>query len=165
MRCLNCNENDHPPGAKYCHACGAELHDVLIQSAESLLYGAIWVDVKDFDERYYKRINTERFDLSQMLNEFVDYLNTHQELFDVEELSLYIEEIDFKTFIIHLYNTTNNKVMQIQDGFDFYISNKSLYNAKNIKGIFKYEKHNAIICRFDRIPKLQERILDDTLTF
>lgn len=165
MRCLSCNEQDHPTGAKYCHACGAELHDESVQGVELMLHGVMWVPVKDFDERFYKRINTDRFDLSQMLNEFVDYLNTRQELFDVEELSLYIEEMDFKTFIIHLYDTINNKVMQIQDGFNYYISTKSLYNAKNIKGIFKYEKHSAITCRFDRIAKLQERILDDTLTF
>lgn len=165
MRCHNCSEKDHPPGAKFCHICGTELYDGTIEGTESLLHGVVWVAVKDFDERYYKRILTDRFDFSHLLTEFVDYLNVHQDLFNIEGLSLYIEEIDFKTFIIHLYNTINNRVMQIQDGFDYFISTKSLYNAKNIKGIFKYEKHNAITCRFDRIAKLQERLLDNTLTF
>lgn len=166
MRCRNCNETDHGFGAKFCHMCGFELY-VEQEAGEigNLVHKIEWVDAIDFDEGYYKRITTDRFNLSQLLFELDDYVASHHDMFDASILSVYIEEIEFKTFIIHIYNTNNKKVMQMRDGFDYYISTKSLYNAKNIKGIFKNEKHSAITCRFDRIAKLQERILDNTLTF
>ncbi len=166
MRCPNCNETDHGFGAKFCHMCGIELHvEQVTGDSGNLVHKIEWVDANDFDEGYYKRIITDRFNLSQLLFELEGYVASHHDMFDASVLSVYIEEIDFKTFIIHIYNTINKKVMQTRDGFDYYISTKSLYNAKNIKGIFKYEKHNAITCRFNRIAKLQERILDNTLTF
>ncbi len=136
-----------------------------IAEVELEIHKITWVDVNGFDKSLYKRINSDRFDLLQILIEFVDYVKSHQEIIDTSKTALYIEEIDFKVFKIHLFNLENEKVLQIQDGFSYYISTKTLYHAKNIKSIFKHEKHNAIICRFDRIQILQNRILDNTLTF
>lgn len=136
-----------------------------ISEEEFVPIRATWVDVNDFDESLYKRINIDRFDLLQIIDEFVDYVKAHQESLETSTTSIYIEEIEFKIFKIHIYNIENKKIMQMYEGFDYYISTKSLYHANNIKSIFKHEKRNAIICRFDKIQKFQKRILDNTLTF
>lgn len=136
-----------------------------IDNEERETHKTSWTTITKFDDTLYKRINTDRFDLLPILIEFVDFVNAHQDVLEKSETALYIEETDFKIFIIHIYNTENKKIMQINDGFAYSIITKSLYHLNNIKSLFKHEKHNAIICRFDRIQKLQEQIQDNTLTF
>ena len=163
MKCPNCNETDHGPGAKYCHVCGVALWAEPAYSDHEVPIA--WVDVVDFEERFYKRISIDRFDLSQLLVEFENYIDTHHDLFDVSGKSIYIEEIDYKMFLIHLYDLSNKKVMQSKEGFSYHICTKALYHTNNVKSIFKNEKHKAITCRIERIPLLQKRLLDNTLTF
>lgn len=166
VKCHNCEEVDHAPEAKYCHFCGAKLCIEPDTSGDQTTKLNIeWVDLEDFDEKYYKHINAEKFDLSKMLFQFDDYLVSHKDLFDSVDVSIYIEENDFKTFVIHIYDINSKKVAQLTDGFDYIIATKFLNHTNNIKDIFKYEKHGSIICRVDRIQKLQKRILDDKLTF
>lgn len=124
-----------------------------------------WVSINDFDERLYKKIDLYKWDMIDILTEFQRFIESKTDSFSNIEVSIYIEEKEFKTFIIHVYDVDTKKILQSYDGFDYYIKTEILEHSKNVKSIFKYENHNSIICRNTRIPKLIERIKDNSLIF
>lgn len=133
---------------------------------EALLSTSLnWIEIRDFDESLYKTIEIDRWNIVEMLNEFQQYIESKTDRFRNITISIYIEEIEFKTFIIHVYDVDSKKILQTYDGFDYYIKTETLEHSKNVKSVFKYENHNSIICRYDRIPKLIERIKDNSLIF
>lgn len=125
----------------------------------------LWVNVCDFDERFYDVISEERLDLIKLLDEFVIYVDSCRAISDKAAIAIYIEEFEFKEFLLHLYNIETKKVMQIQQGYAYKVSTNLPYHINNIRVIFKHEKHKAIICKYDRIEKLKVKIIENVLTF
>lgn len=124
-----------------------------------------WVSINDFDDSLYKKIDVEKWDIIDVLTGFQQFVESKTDSFSNIEVSIYIEEKEFKTFIIHVYDVGTKKILQSYDGFDYYINTKALEHNKNVKSVFKYEDHNSIICRYSRIQKLIERIKDNSLIF
>lgn len=123
-----------------------------------------WVDVNDFDDSLYIKRETERLDMVEILEDFKRFVEDSDRLAGVN-VSIYVEEFDFKTFIIHVYDIDTKKILQSLEGFNYIIKTKLLKHSNNIKAIFKNENHHQIVCRYERINKLIERIQDNTLTF
>lgn len=123
-----------------------------------------WVNISDFDEALFKKIEVERWNIVETVKEFKKYIESTDRFADIN-VSIYIEEDNFKTFIIHVYDMDTKKVLQVQYGFDYLIKTKLLKHSRNVKSIFKHETHNVIVCRYSRIDKLIEKLEDNTLTF
>ena len=124
-----------------------------------------WVDINKFDKNLYKYIETEKLDIIKYLQDFQTYIDSKADIFINIGVSLYIEEIGFKTFILHVYDMDTKKILQSYDGFDYLIRTNTLEHNKNVKSVFKYAEHNSIVCRYNRIPKLIERLTDKSLIF
>lgn len=123
-----------------------------------------WVNVIDFDEALFQKIEVERWDMVETVKEFKKYIEATDRFADVN-VSIYIEEDNFKTFIIHVYDMDTKKVLQAHSGFDYLINTKLLKHNSNVKSLFKHKTHNVIVCRYSRIDKLIGKLEDNTLTF
>ena len=123
-----------------------------------------WVEVSAFDERFYNLIKIERFDIIELLDEFINFIDSFQNV-NKSAIAIYIEEYEYKNFIFHAYNIETKTVLQSLNGFSFKVITKFPYHVNNIKAIFKHKIRNAIVCKYDRIPKLKEKIIADNLTF
>lgn len=136
-----------------------------LQREQALSNSLNWVPRKEFDDRFYERIHTERLDLIEYIHLFEDYLDQNNDRFCSNDISLYIEQFNFKTFWFHVYDMKNKQVLQAFNGFAYLVETNEIKHPKNVKTIFKYENHNSISCRRDRITKLIERINDKSLTY
>lgn len=124
-----------------------------------------WISIGDFDNSLFKVVEVGKWDIISVLTEFQKYIESKADRLANITVSIYIEEKEFKSFIIHVYDIGTKRILQSYDGFDYYIKTEALEHAKNVKSVFKYKDHNSIICRYERISKLIERIKDNSLIF
>lgn len=137
---------------------------LFVQKEISLSAMTQWVDFNDFDDSLYIKKEEERWDMVEILEDFKRFVVDSDRFADVN-VSIYVEEFDFKTFVIHVYDIDTKKILQTMNGFDYLIKTKLLKHSNNIKAIFKHEKHHQIVCRYERIDNLIEKIQDNTLIF
>lgn len=122
-----------------------------------------WISVQSIDFCKYCEIEVDKYDIVQMLDKFLYYIESADNI-SRDEIALYIKHKKFKTFIFAVYNTYNKKILN-NDSFCYRVRTKALVHSKQIKTIFKYQEEGELICRYYRISSLRDKILDDTLIF
>ena len=81
-------------------------------------------------------------------------------------LSIYIKHNDFKVFEMHVYDADRKCFLNAANGFDFCLSTNRPLHYKKIKDIFKNNNPGVIVCRYCRLDKLNNELINnDSLIF
>ena len=107
----------------------------------------------------------DKFDLLAYLQEFKKIIISHADRLDTENISLYIEQRGYTHFKLYILDMNIKTIINI-DGFNYIIITKRPLYYKKIKNIFKHKSVGSVICRFCRVDKLIEELMNyETLIF
>ena len=114
--------------------------------------------LQDIDSIEYKKDETDYLDLSEYARKFKIFIERNADRFDINSASMYIRHQAYNTFDIHVYDMENQCFIIQKEGFDYKISARKIKNVYNVKSIFKNKIGGYILCRYDRIEKLIEKL-------
>ena len=125
-----------------------------------------WSDQKIINNEYVDFINIDRLDISTYIDEFRNYIDGHGDRFNLNSISLYIKHEGYKLFELLVYDADGKKYLNTKDGFSYKITTNRPLHFRKIKYIFKNNDPGVIICRYDRLDKLQNELTEEeTLIF
>lgn len=119
----------------------------------------------NFPYQQFINVSIENYDISETIISFIDFINKNKENYSQIQVSLYIEEVRYKTFLFHLFDNTTKQIVGGDNGYDYHITCNSLMYSKQVKDIFKHNERASIICSFERIPALLSRIHSNNLIY
>lgn len=157
------------------------IHDTYIPMQEGNTYPEKMDDVNNFikKEQFYVEafsweknptngndVYRERLDLIEYLNLFKNFVKDNSGRLNLETISIYIKHNDFKVFEMHVYDADRKCFLNAANGFDFCLSTNRPLHYKKIKDIFKNNNPGVIVCRYCRLDKLNNELINnDSLIF
>lgn len=137
-----------------------------LQSEESNVNLFTWVKYDMLDNANFKDIFIDKFDLVEYLENFKEYIDKNRDRFDLDITSMYIKQLAYKEFEIHIYDVYNKRFLKVTNGFDYIIRTNRPTHFKKMKYIFKNKDCGEIVCRYARIDKMIDELKDsNTLIF
>ena len=137
-----------------------------LQSEESNINLFTWVKYEMLDNANFKDIFIDKFDLVEYLENFKEYIDKNRDRFDLDITSMYIKQLAYKKFEIHIYDVYNKRFLKVTNGFDYIIRTNRPTHFKKMKYIFKNKDCGEIVCRYARIDKMIDELKDsNTLIF
>lgn len=137
-----------------------------LQSEESNINLFTWVKYEMLDNANFKDIFIDKFDLVEYLENFKEYIDKNRDRFDLDITSMYIKQLAYKKFEIHIYDVYNKRFLKVTNGFDYIIRTNRPAHFKKMKYIFKNKDCGEIVCRYARIDKMIDELKDsNTLIF
>lgn len=115
------------------------------------------------NEKDLNNIYIERLDLIQYLDLFKNFVKKNSGRLSFDSVSLYIKHKDFKVFELHVYDADNKTFLKAVNGFDFCLSTNRPLHYKKIKDIFKNQNPGVIVCRYCRLDKLNNELLNNDI--
>lgn len=119
----------------------------------------------NFPPVQYTNVSVDNYDISETIHSFIDFINKNKDKYSQIQVSLYIEEAHYKTFLFHLFDNETKQIVSGDNGFDYHVTCNSLLYSKQIKNIFKHKERASIICSIERIPALLSRIHSNILIY
>lgn len=121
-------------------------------------FGDKKIDIEDAELLKYVTVETSILDLSEYIYRFREFIEANTDRYNKENVSIYIKQESYKVFYLHVYNIKDSYFELDDNGFDYQIKTKKVKNIYNVKSIFKNMNNEYILCRFERLDKLIERI-------
>ena len=124
-----------------------------------------FIECVDFKDDEFVKYKEECYDILDTINSFINFVHLNKDRIPINDPALYIEEVSYSLFIFHICDPETKKILIFNPGFDYIVECKIIKHQKQIKSIFKYNKHASIICRFSRIDKLVNSIKNNNLIY
>lgn len=133
-----------------------------IKNEQKYIESFVWK--KNFiGEKRLNNIYEERLDLVDYLNRFEIFVKTNSDRLNLESVSLYIKHKEYKVFELHIYDADNKTFLITDNGFDFLLSTNRPLHYKMLKSIFKNNDPGIIVCRYVKLDKLKNKLVNNDI--